>query len=107
MELSFQMVDGELRVLLYGELDHHVARGMGEKIDLQILLKAPKSVCLDFEKLSFMDSSGLAVIMGRRRTCQNIGIEFSVSGLHGAIRKVLMLSGLQKYVKIKENSYES
>lgn len=106
MNISFEKRMDELWVGLYGELDHHAARGIGEKIDFEIYLQQPKKVCLDFENLSFMDSSGLAVIMGRRRTCQGIGAEISVANLHGAIRKVLLMSGLQKYVKIEENSYE-
>ena len=53
-----------------------------------------------------MDSSGLAVIMGRRKTRLSVGAELSVANLRGSIRKVLLMSGLQKYVKIEENSYE-
>lgn len=106
MKIVFKQRDGELWVELIGELDHHTAKGIGEKIDLEILMRRPREVCIDFDKLEFMDSSGLAVIMGRRRLCQQNGMSISVANLHGSIRKVLMMSGLQKYVKIKENSYE-
>lgn len=106
MDISFKKREDELWVEFYGELDHHSARGIGEKIDFEIYLQQPRHVCLNFENLSFMDSSGLAVIMGRRRTCMSIGAEISVAGLHGSIRKVLIMSGLHKYVKIKESSYE-
>ena len=106
MDICFNKTGDELGIELIGELDHHAAKGIGEKIDFEILIARPKSVFLDFERLDFMDSSGLAVIMGRRQTCLRIGAEFSVVGLHGAIRKVLLMSGLQKYVKIKEKSYE-
>ncbi len=107
MELCFKKRGEELWVELIGELDHHSARGIGEKIDFKIITTWPKSVILDFERLSFMDSSGLAVIMGRRRTCKEMSITLELANLHGSIRKVLMMSGIQKYVKIKELSYES
>ena len=106
MDICFKRTGDELVIELLGELDHHSAKGVGEKIDFEILIAYPKSVYLDFEHLDFMDSSGLAVIMGRRQTCQQIGARFAVIGLHGSIRKVLLMSGLQKYVKIEEKSYE-
>lgn len=107
MELSFEMIQSELYVYFSGELDHHSAKGIGEKIDFEIVMHNPKRVCLDFEKMSFMDSSGLAVIMGRRKTCLSIGAQLYISGISGAIKKVLFMSGIQKYVKVKENIYES
>lgn len=106
MKICFKKTGEELWVELIGELDHHTAKGIGEKIDFEIYLTRPKRVYLDFEKLDFMDSSGLAVIMGRRQACIQIGAEISVVGLHGSIRKVLLMSPIQKYVKIKEKSYE-
>ncbi len=106
MDICFKKIGRELWVELIGELDHHTAKGIGEKIDFEIFLIRPEKVYLDFEKLDFMDSSGLAVIMGRRQSCQQLEAEFAVVGLHGSIRKVLLMSGLQKYVKIKEKSYE-
>ena len=106
MDICFKRSGCELVVELLGELDHHAAKGVGEKIDFEIMIERPEKVYLDFEHLDFMDSSGLAVIMGRQRTCGRIGARFAVIGLHGAIRKVLLMSGLQKYVKIEEKSYE-
>ena len=96
-----------MNVRFKGELDHHTAKGIGDKIDVEICICRPKSVTLDFEELAFMDSSGLAVIMGRRKSCSAVGAELSLANLHGSIRKVLLLSGIQKYVKIKESIYES
>ena len=107
MDVSFDARGGELVVKLIGELDHHAARGTGEKIDFEICMRRPVSVCIDFEKLSFMDSSGLAVIMGRRKTCMALDIPLYISGVTGSIRKVLLMSGIQKYVKMKEYDYES
>ena len=106
MDICFKRTGDKLVIELIGELDHHTARGIGEKIDFEILIVRPKYVDLDFERLDFMDSSGLAVIMGRRQTCMQIGAQIAVVGLHGSIRKVLLMSGLEKYIKIKEKSYE-
>lgn len=106
MNISFERYQDHLIVFLRGELDHHTAKGIGEKIDMEILLKKPKSVCIDFENLSFMDSSGLAVVLGRRKACQTQAIPLSISGLSGSIEKVFAMSGIQKYVRVKENCYE-
>lgn len=107
MNLRFEMTGKEMTIYLVGELDHHSAKGIGEKMDFEIFLKRPESVCIDFAELSFMDSSGLAVVMGRRRICAQIGAELSIGNLHGSIQKVFLMSGIQKYIKVKENCYEN
>ncbi len=107
MELSFKEQDEVLRVCFHGELDHHVAGGLGNKIDFEILVRTPKRVILDFENLNFMDSSGLAVIMGRYQTCNRLAIPICIEHLAPSIKKILLMTGIQKYVEIREESYET
>lgn len=107
MELSFKEKEGNLRVCFHGELDHHVAGGLGNKIDFEILVRAPKKVVLDYEDMTFMDSSGLAVIMGRYQTCNRLSIPISIEHLAPSIKKILLMTGIQKYVEIREEDYET
>lgn len=56
---------------LIGELDHHTSAETREKIDNVISYKKPQHLILDFKNVTFMDSSGIGLVMGRYRLMQN------------------------------------
>lgn len=87
---------------IYGELDHHIAKQIREEIDLTCQRTEPKQLILDFSELSFMDSSGIGLIMGRYRMMQLLSGKVIVVGVSPQIQKVLKLSGIAELVKIKE-----
>ena len=106
MELVCKKTGRALVATLRGELDHHNAAYVRTELEDRFSSIGMRNLIFDLSELRFMDSSGLAVIMGRYRMCSRLGAELSVANLHGSIQKVLMMSGFQKYVKIKESSYE-
>ncbi|MEG1774675.1 MAG: anti-sigma factor antagonist [Oscillospiraceae bacterium] len=55
----------ELRVLLFGEIDHHSAIEMRRQIDEAAERHRPRNLVLDFGGVTFMDSSGIGLVMGR------------------------------------------
>ncbi len=58
--------EGEILIAeIIGEIDHHTARVLREEIDTKIIRTTPTVLVLDFEKVTFMDSSGIGLIMGR------------------------------------------
>ena len=54
-----------LTAYLDGEIDHHSAKNMRETIDAAIAELMPEMLVLDFKDVSFMDSSGIGLVMGR------------------------------------------
>ena len=54
-----------LTAFLSGEIDHHSAKTIREEIDLAVSEQIPKELWLDFRDVSFMDSSGIGLVMGR------------------------------------------
>lgn len=54
-------------IWLSGELDHHAARSLREQIDGAVDRTGAKRLRLDFEGVTFMDSSGIGLVMGRYR----------------------------------------
>jgi len=100
MDICFSRSEDELFIELIGELDHHSAKGIGEKIDFEILICRPKSVFLDFEKLDFMDSSGLGLIMGRFALVKKYGGELCVLDPSPAVMKIIRLAGMERMVTI-------
>ena len=107
MNVKFQSNFDELEVQLYGEIDHHCARGLSESIDFKIKRHRPALLIMDFGGVSFMDSSGLAVVLGRRKLMQNYAGKVELRHLNGAAKKVFDMAGIANYVVVKEDKYES
>ncbi len=107
MNVTFQSNFDELEVRLYGEIDHHCARGLSDSIDFKIKRHRPVLLILDFGGVSFMDSSGLAIVLGRRKLMQNYDGKVELRHLCGAARKVFDMAGIANYVTVKEDHNES
>ena len=58
---------------LEGEIDHHSAQSLREEIDAQILSMTPIKLVLDFGGVTFMDSSGIGLILGRNTMMKVLG----------------------------------
>ena len=71
MDIKFSNVDGFLIIELIGELDHHSAEEVRVKIDDRIDRDNIKKVILNFRNVTFMDSSGIGVVIGRYRKLKN------------------------------------
>ena len=93
-----------LTASLSGELDHHAAQPIRQQIDDAILLHKPKGVIVDFEALSFMDSSGIGLVMGRYKTASEVGATLTVQNISTQVYKVMRLSGIDRIAVIKLKS---
>ncbi|MBQ7363408.1 MAG: STAS domain-containing protein [Clostridia bacterium] len=78
------------------EIDHHTAKGLREQIDRQLFIKKPDTLVLDFGSVRFMDSSGLALIIGRAETARALSASVRLVGLSEPLMKLLALSGIEK-----------
>lgn len=89
---------------LIGEIDHHTAAEVREKIDSIIKFKKPNHLILDFRNVTFMDSSGIGLVMGRYRLLQSIsqsaGLE--IKNVTPQTKKIMELAGLGRIAMIKE-----
>lgn len=81
---------------LDGDIDHHTARNIRETIDSQIEQICPSVLFLDFRGVTFMDSSGIGLVMGRYKLMRSMHGELKVSGMSSHIRRVMLLAGLDK-----------
>ena len=61
---------------------------------------------LDFSQVSFMDSSGIGMIIGRYKTVSSYGGEVSAIGLHPPINRLFHIAGLHRILKTQENQKE-
>ena len=91
---------GTLTVCLTGEIDHHAVADMREQIDISINRHKPKKVIFDFENVSFMDSSGIGLIMGRYQMVNEYGGMIEIVRMPPYIKRVMKLSGVEKIAKV-------
>lgn len=102
MECEIKINGDVMKAELKGEIDHHSVRPVREQIDNAIEINRPKALFLDFGEISFMDSSGIGLVMGRCRKMQLFGGDVSVVRVSAQIKKVMRLSGLDKLAKIDD-----
>jgi stage II sporulation protein AA (anti-sigma F factor antagonist) len=94
---------GRLTVALTGEIDHHCAKSYIQTITAKIEAYSPQVCVLDFQDVTFMDSSGIAVVINALRNMTRIEGKLLLSGLGDQPRKVFRTSGIDKLVEIKED----
>lgn len=100
MKISTKYYDGKLAIALSGELDHHSARQAMDGICDAVDASLPRQVLLDMSKLSFMDSSGIAVILKTDRRLKENGGRLFIDCPHGQPLKVLEAAGIDAVVEI-------
>ena len=89
-----------MTVCLHGELDHHGARELMEGMDRLIEQNLPVKTILDLEGLSFMDSSGIAVILRAKRRMEALNGNLVVVNIPRQAARVLETAGLGRYIKL-------
>ncbi len=91
-------------VALTGELDHYTAPQVRAQLDELLQDPAILHLVLDLEKLNFMDSSGIGVLLGRLRALQQRGGTLAVKNMQPAITKLFRLTGMQRVVAVVEDA---
>ena len=102
MEVTYQKEDKSLILKITEELDHHTAEKIRRKADYEIEKYIPSKVVFDFNGVSFMDSAGIGLILGRYKNVSILGGELEVINVNEQVIKILNMSGLSRLIKIKE-----
>ena len=100
MEMRLERLGTTLVAKLNGELDHSCAAEIRERLDKEINTGGMKNLVMDFDKVDFMDSSGIGLVMGRYQVMKNIGGRVSLQNTPVHIRKVMRLAGLDRFATI-------
>ena len=107
MYLKFDKKDDKLIVALMGELDHHSAEEVRVKIDDRIDRDNIRKVILNFSGVTFMDSSGIGVVIGRYKKMQNRNGKLCVIEINRTVNKVFEISGMYKIIDVYRNIDEA
>ena len=101
MEIIAKAEERRLLLRLQGELDHHGARQAMLQIDRAIEAAVPLTTLLDMQAVSFMDSSGLAVLLRAQRRMESAGGRLKVVNVPPQAKKVLDAAGMSRYIHIE------
>ncbi len=100
MDVTCKARDRQLTISLRGELDHHAAKEVMETIDRTIEQDLPSRTVLDLAGVSFMDSSGIAVVLRTRRRMDALQGTLAVVNIPDQAVRVLETAGLGRYVDL-------
>lgn len=102
MHFTSFLEEGRLTVALTGEIDHHCAKAYIQAISGKIEAYTPDVCILDFRDVSFVDSSGIAVVINALRNMAQIEGQLLLTGISPQPMRVFRASGIDKLVEIKE-----
>ena len=94
MRSSFQVMGDILVAEAFGELDHHHAGKLRDEIDEAMIAFHCKHLVFDLEKVTFMDSSGIGVVLGRYNKIMQKGGRLILTGCSDYIEKILYMAGV-------------
>lgn len=100
MQVKFSSRGVTLIIGISGELDHHSAEYIRQKVDGEMIKASIKHIVFDFSKVSFMDSSGIGVIMGRYKNIRELGGKTAVANVKPQIRRIFEMSGMLKFIPV-------
>ena len=102
MHFTSFLEDGRLTIALTGEIDHHCAKAYIQVIASKIEAYMPDVCILDFRDVTFVDSSGIAVVINALRNMAQIEGKLLLTGISPQPMKVFRASGIDKLVEMRE-----
>ena len=103
MKCSHKREDCGIVIRFCGELGHHEAAQCVEYLEKTMILYANEPIYLDLSGLTFMDSSGIAVILKTDRLLRQTGGALVLCGVPRQVRRVLDVAGLTNIVPVLED----
>lgn len=94
-QVTFRQNGKTLTALLSGEIDHHGAAQLRTALDDRIAAASPAILTLDFSAVTFMDSAGIGLILGRHKLISALGGVVVVQKAPKDIRRTLSVAGIE------------
>lgn len=106
MDLEFKQIRNTLLVRIQGEIDMVVAEKLRREIDKKLESKKTTNLIINLEKVSFIDSSGLGVLIGRYKKMAGLSGRMFIVGARPSVYKILMFSGINRLVGMYNNEQD-
>ena len=102
MESEYLNNEKVLLLKITEEIDHHAVEKIRRKVDLEIEKHIPRKVVFDFTNVTFMDSAGIGLILGRYKNISSLGGSLEVINVTETVNKILIMSGINKIININK-----
>ena len=102
MEVQYRKEDKHLLLTITEELDHHTVEQIRRKADYEIEKYIPRKVIFDFEQVSFMDSAGIGLILGRYKNISLLGGKLELTHVSDQVEKILRMSGVTRLIEVNK-----
>lgn len=103
LDINLERIGKVLLIRLEGELDHHTAEQLRTQVTEKLVDGQVKHIVLNLEQLSFMDSSGLGVILGRYKQIKANDGEMVVCAISSSVKRLFEMSGLFKIIRLEDS----
>ncbi len=100
MESKFYEKDKLLVFKITDEIDDYSVQKIRRKADYEMERYMPKKVIFDFDSVTFMDSAGIGLIIGRYKFARMLGAKLEVSNLTQSVKKIFEMSGILKLISV-------
>ncbi len=94
--ITASYTDGRLFISIAGEVDHHSARALRERIDHRLYLYHPRECIISLGSVNFMDSSGLGLILGRVEICRHFSCTLRLVDVDERTLRIFSLAGMER-----------
>lgn len=106
MDLELKLIRNTLIVRISGEVDMLVAEELRTEIDNSLDNNQINNLVINLEKVTFIDSSGLGVIIGRYKKITSLRGKMFIVGARPSVEKILFFSGLNKLIPMYKNEQD-
>lgn len=100
MNVKHLVDEKTLIVEITEEIDHHLVEKMKRRIDYEIQKLFPRKIIFDFNRVVFMDSAGIGLLLGRYKTAIAYGAKIELINVKDKIKDILVMSGISKVMKL-------
>ena len=104
MESKFYEKDKLLVFKITDEIDDHSVQMIRRKADYEMERYMPKRIVFDFDSVTFMDSAGIGLLIGRYKFANMLGGKLEVANLTQNVKKIFEMSGILKLIPIVDNN---
>lgn len=102
MIVEFKKEDKVLIFKLTEDVDQHTSEKIRRKMDNEIKRYIPRKVIFDFSNISFMDSAGIGMVLGRYKLAQMLDGELEIINVNRSMKKIFDMSGVSRIINIVE-----
>ena len=100
MVVNYDNKEKQLMFKLTEEIDHHTTEIIRRRADYEIQRYIPRKAIFDFSSVTFMDSAGIGMIIGRYKLLTMLGGTLEIKNVSPIVEKILKMSGILKIVNV-------